>query len=253
MKQLFMSFLEEKKFAAVFVFPVRNEALILEKSIKTAYAVIEKVLPAPWLIIIAVNNSTDKTLPIAKRLSDELPNVEVRVLSEPGKGRAMRQSWESVSAHYYFFSDIDLSVDLAKALPQMLLALQGGADIVTGSRALAGSVVERPIYRRFISLGYRWLAKAIVGTRLADLPCGCKGLTARVVKELVPQVQNNDWFFDSELLLLGERLGFRIKEVPVYWVEYRYKDRRLSIPLLKTMRQYLTALFRVRRQFIKTN
>lgn len=248
-----MPLLERKKYAAVLVFPVRNEALILERSIRLVHTVALEFLPSPWLIVISVNNSMDETLPIAKRLADELPNVVVRASSEPGKGRAIREAWESVTADYYFFSDIDLSVDLNDALPKMFKALYGGTDIVTGSRAIDGSVVKRPFYRKFFSVGYRWLARLMIGTRLTDLPCGCKGVTRRVVQELIPQVQNNEWFFDSELLLLGERLGFHIKEVPVHWVEYRYKARRLSIPLLKTMRQYLEALFRMRHQFIKMN
>ena len=241
---------DDMKYKAVLVFPVKNEALILERSIKTTHAILEKVFPFPWLIVIAVNDSTDETLVMAKRLAEELPNVAVRLLAAPGKGRAIRQSWESVDADYYFFSDIDLCVDLSRALPKMLQALQGGADIVTGSRALAGSVVERPVYRRFISWGYRWLAKVIIGTRLTDLPCGCKGITRRVVKDIVPQVKDEEWFFDSELLFLAEARGYSIAEIPVCWVEYRYKNRKLSIPLIKTMRQYLMSLFKVRCRFM---
>ena len=244
-----MSFPEEKKYAAVLAFPVRNEALVLERSIKTAYAIAEKALPAPWLIIIAVNDSTDESLSMARRLADELPNVVIRELSEPGKGRAIRQSWESVSSDYYFFSDIDLSVDLSRALPLMLQAFQEGADVTACSRALPESVVERPFYRRFISWGYRWLAKAIVGTRLTDLPCGCKGVTRRVVKGIVPQVKDEEWFFDSELLFLAENERFFIEEVPVRWIEYRYPGRQLGIPLLKIIHQYLTTLLKMRHRF----
>ncbi|KKU47764.1 hypothetical protein A3H10_04405 [Candidatus Uhrbacteria bacterium RIFCSPLOWO2_12_FULL_46_10] len=243
-----MPFLERKKYAAVLVFPVRNEALILERSIRLAHTVALKFLPSPWLIIIAVNDSTDETLPIAKRLADQLPNVVARVLSEPGKGRAVLQSWMSVQADYYFFSDIDLSVDLTKALPLMMQAFVQGADIATCSRALAHSTVTRPLYRRLISLGYRWLARVMTDTRLSDLPCGCKGVNKDVVLQLVPQVLNKDWFFDTELLLLAEAASYKISEVPVSWIEYKYSGRNSGIPLLKIIKQYISALIAMRRR-----
>ena len=247
LNQLFMPSLEKRKYAAIFALPVKNEVLILEKSIRTVYNLAGHLLPSPWSIVVAVNDSTDNTLAIAKRLAKDLTNLSVRYLAESGKGRAIRDAWNSVDADYYFFSDIDLSVDWGKALPQMLRALQEGADIVVGSRALAESVVARPMHRKALSLGYRLLSHLVTGTRLTDLPCGCKGINAKVAKELLPQIQNNDWFFDSELLLLAERNGYKIVEVPLVWEEYRYAERPKKLSLIRVSFSYLRELWRLRK------
>lgn len=232
----------------VLVFPVRNEAAVLERSVRSAVAVLDRAAPNAWQLIIASNNSTDQTNAIGERLSRENPRVVLRTSDVPGKGQAIRDAWQSTTADTYAFSDVDLSVDLGEALPRMMNAINNGAHIATGSRVLPTSYVERPALRRFISKGYRLIARVITGTRLSDLPCGCKMIAPSVVRDLVPAVKNGTWFFDSELLLRAERIGLRITEVPVHWVEQRYPERARAIPIARVSAQYLEALLRFRFQ-----
>lgn len=243
-----MSLPELEPLDTILVLPVYNEALILERSVRTVHALLTKIFPAPWRLIIAENGSTDGTAAIAERLAAELPNVVVLQTTAASKGEAIRFAWQSLQAERYFFSDVDLSVDLSTALPAMLASFAQGADVVTGARSLKNSVVHRPAYRRFVSWGYAQIAHLITGTRLHDLPCGCKGVTRRVIDELLSQIRSNSWFFDSELLLLAEAKGYKIAEVPVHWTEYRYPERRRSISIPRIARQYVAALWQIRRR-----
>lgn len=238
--------------AAVMVLPVKDEALILERSVRAVVAVCAASLPQPWLIIIADNGSTDATPVIAARLAAELPTVRVQSSPVSGKGRAIRAAWESVEADYYFFTDVDLSVDLEQALPRALAALEQGSGIVAGARCLDGARVKRPLLRRIFSLGYGWVAYLITGTRLHDLACGFKGVRASVLSRMLPRVLDQSWFFDSELLLVAEAASVPILELPVSWTEYRYPERSRRVRLLRTSWQYIQGLQRYRARSCST-
>ncbi len=229
------------------VVPVRNEATVLEASVGSMVTVLQSLPIASWQLVIASNNSTDDTNVIGEQLSRERAGVVLRTSLSPGKGRAIREAWQSIEADVYAFTDVDLSVDLSEALPHMIQAIETGSDLAVGSRALPDSRTDRPLSRRLISRGYKFVARLLTGTKLTDLPCGCKMVSARVVDELVPQVEDNAWFFDSELLLRAERASYVITEVPVRWVEQRYRQRQRSIPIVRVSAQYLRALLQVRR------
>lgn len=243
-----MLFPTDRHWPAVLVLPVRNEALILERSVRAVLKILHELELESWLVIISSNNSTDNTNEIARRLQNEFANVWLIESVEAGKGGAIRRAWQVVSADYYFFSDVDLSVDLSLMLPNMIKAFAQSAEIVVASRNVTGAKAKRPWYRALFSFGYRLLSRLIVGTRLTDLPCGCKAVRERVIKELLPKVYHNDWFFDSELLLLAERLNYSIKELPANWVEYRYSDRPRQISLLSASFNYVKALFSFKRE-----
>ena len=233
--------------AAVLVLPVRNEAAILERSVRAVVAACHNVLPEPWEVIIAENGSTDQTLELAIALARELPNVRVLSSLEAGKGRAVCAAWQSVEAEYYLFTDIDLSVDLRDALPRFMEAFRSGDEVVVGDRTLPDSMTNRPGYRRFLSFGYACLARLLTKTKMHDLPCGLKAIRRHQLLALLPLVHDRGWFFDSELLLVAEARHCRIVEIPVRWTEYQYPERIRRLPLAKTSYQYFRALWRVRR------
>lgn len=230
----------------VLAFPVKNEASILNESVRQAHAVIASLGLGTWRIVISVNASSDDTERIAAALANDLPHIRVVSSAAPGKGGAIRRAWEAVPARHYFFSDIDLSADLSHALPRMVALLQQDSDVVVGSRHNDDAVIDRPFFRRTISSLYRAAAHLLLGTRLNDLSCGLKGIRAQALNELLPDVQGNGWFFDSELILLAEARGYRVTECPVRWVEDRFPGRARTVPLFKTSLQYMREMLRIR-------
>lgn len=242
-----MPSLGNSQYEFVLVIPVRNEARVLERSVREVHRVCQAWAPRPWRIIVADNGSTDGTGSMAQRLAASLDGVTVMRSSVPGKGRAIREAWQSFPARRYAFTDVDLSADLTTGLPRLVASLDRGADIACGARTIAGSTTDRPFSRRFISAGYQWVARLITGTRLHDLPCGFKAVNQRVVHELLTEVKDNGWFFDSELLLVAEAKWYRIIEVPIAWREWRYPHRHKALPVASIASRYLRGLWRIRR------
>lgn len=208
------------------VVPVYNEVATVARSIRALHAFCRAHVDGRWRIVIADNASVDGTLPAARELARELTGVEVIHLREKGRGRALRRAWTESDADLRCYMDVDLSTDLAH-LPPLLDGLRGGHDIAVGSRLMRGSRTTRSVLRTFLSRGYNALLALSLSTRLTDAQCGFKAVTRRVAEELVPQVRSDRWFFDTELLILAERAGLRIFELPVRWIED--EDSRVKI------------------------
>lgn len=224
--------------------PVRNEAPTLVASIRRLHAHLTETVAGSWQITIAENASTDATPDLANRLADELPHVRVRQRATPGRGGALRDAWTSSDADLLAYVDADLSTDLAD-LGRLLAPLADGtADLAIGSRLLPGSAVTRALGRELISRSYNRLVRTMLGAQVHDAQCGCKAITADAARRLLPGVENDGWFFDTELLLLASEHGERIVELPVSWVE----DRHSSVRILATAAEDLTGLARVARQ-----
>ena len=202
------------------VLPVYNEAAELAASVGTLVRFLSKnCTDFSWHVTIADNASTDDTLRIARELSHTYQTVSVNHLSQKGRGRAVKHVWRKDSYDYLAYMDIDLSTDL-KHLPQLLHALERGFDIAIGSRNARGArVFGRSALRSLTSKGYIALIKMIFWVNFTDAQCGFKAVTRRVITELLPHIKDNDWFFDSELLIVGEKSGFRLYEEPVTWVD----------------------------------
>lgn len=201
-------------------------------------------VPFDYELVIANNGSTDRTLEIARQLAREHRRVRVLDVAEQGRGRALQRAWQSSPAAVLSYMDVDLSTDLA-AFPSLIGAVASGDfDLAIGSRLLPGARVQRRWKRELTSRGYNRLVRALVHTRLADAQCGFKAISRTAAQALLPQVQDPGWFFDTELLVLAERLGYRICEIPVHWVEER--DSRVNI--FSTALADLRGLLRLRRQ-----
>ena len=115
--------------------------------------------------------------------------------------------------------DVDLSTDLAALLPLVAPLLSGHSDLAIGSRLARGARVVRGAKREFISRCYNLILRASLAARFTDAQCGFKAIRADVAARLLPLVQDTGWFFDTELLVLAQRAGLRIHEVPVDWVD----------------------------------
>jgi glycosyltransferase involved in cell wall biosynthesis len=201
------------------VIPVLNEAHVLARSVATARAFLQQNLPHRWRVVVVDNGSTDGTGKVAAALAAEHPDVGFEHLDLRGRGRALRHAWTHSSADIVGYMDVDLSTELA-AIPRAVKALsEEGYDIAIGSRLLRESQTRRKWKRDVISRIYNVLVKGALFTRFSDAQCGFKFVTREVVERIVPQIQDESWFFDTEMLVLAEKQGYRIKDLPVIWIE----------------------------------
>ena len=224
--------------------PVLNEANVLEASIGTLSRFFSDRLDfADWEIGIADNGSDDGTEAIAARLATAVPRVRYIRLEERGRGRALKRAWLSTDADVYAYMDADLSTGL-EAFPALIDLVAGGrCDVAYGSRLDAASDTTRGLMREWLSQGYNAILRAATGIRVSDAQCGFKAVSRRVVTDVVPEIENNGWFFDTELLVLAERRGYRTAAVPVTWKERRPSHVRLA----RTILEDLAGLWRLRR------
>jgi putative flippase GtrA len=183
--------------------------------------------PFTWRIVIADNASTDGTVAVAHRLARDLPGVSVLHLSQKGRGRALRAAWSATDAEVACYMDVDLSTDLRALLPLVAPLLSGHSELAIGTRLAPGSRVERGAKRELISRTYNRLLHTSLRARFSDAQCGFKAGRTDVLRQLLPEVRDQAWFFDTELLVLAQRRGLRVHEVPVDWVDD--PDSRVAI------------------------
>jgi putative flippase GtrA len=201
------------------VIPVYNEEKSLEPCVRRLHAHLSSEMPYPFQITVADNASTDTTLDVANRLAAELPSVRVVHMPEKGRGRALRTVWSTSVAAVLAYMDVDLSTDLAAFLPLIAPLISGHSDLAIGTRLHRGSRVIRGAKREFISRSYNLMLRHTLFTHFTDAQCGFKAIRREVATHLLPLVKDNEWFFDTELLVLAERSGLRIHEVPVDWID----------------------------------
>jgi putative flippase GtrA len=201
------------------VVPVYNEQEVLEDSIRRLHAYCSAELEHDWRIVIADNASTDATLSVAHVLAASLDRTTVLHLDRKGRGRALRTAWWASDADILCYMDVDLSTDL-RALPPLIAALASGhSEVAIGTRLAPGSRVARGRKRELISRSYNRLLRVALRARFSDAQCGFKAIRADATRRLLPQVADQGWFFDTELLVCAQRQGMRIHEVAVDWVD----------------------------------
>jgi putative flippase GtrA len=205
--------------AVEIVVPVHNEAAGIVASVERLHAYLDGDFPFSFQITIADNASTDDTWTLAIALAGRLSHVKARHLDEKGRGRALREVWSASNARVLAYMDVDLSTDLAALLPLVAPLLTGHSDMAIGSRLARSSRVVRGAKREVISRCYNLILRTTLRARFTDAQCGFKAIRADAARQLLPLVQDTAWFFDTELLVLAERSGLRIHEVPVDWVD----------------------------------
>ena len=225
--------------------PVYNEEADLERSVSKLVEFLSANLSDfDWRVTIADNASRDRTLAIARQLAATKPSVSVMHLPQKGRGRAVKRVWTESTCDIVAYMDIDLSTDL-KHLPPLLRSLKNGYDLALGSRNLPPSrVTNRSLVRTITSKGYIVLIRLMFPVKFSDAQCGFKAVTRRVVRELVPKVIDDEWFFDTELLILAEEAGFRIYEEPVTWTD----NPGSTVRVWRTARADLDGLWRLYRR-----
>lgn len=227
--------------------PTLNEEQCLVANIRRLAAFLDKLPGVTFEIVIADNGSTDKTLALAEGLAEQLENVRVLHLEQRGRGRALKAAWRNSQAQVLSYMDADLSSDL-QVFPGMLDAvLTGRCDIAVGSRLLNRASTQRGLKREVMGRIYAAMVRRIFGVRFSDPQCGFKLIRRETAEQLLPMVQDNGWFFDTELLVLAERHGRRILDVPVSWVE----RKETRVDLVPTILADLKGLLSLRRRLRK--
>ncbi len=225
------------------VLPVFNEEHVLERSLRALHLFLADNLPHDWRIVIADNGSRDGTYAVAQRLEAELTGVKALHIAEPGRGRALTLAFLASDADILSYMDIDLSTDLG-AFPALVNAIANqGYDVAVGTRLGSGADTTRSLKREVLSRGYVFVTNLIFQTRLRDTQCGFKAASRACARRLLPLVQDTGWFWDTELLLLAAKSGWRIAFVPVRWVE----DTDSRVKVASTAWKDLRGLMRMRR------
>jgi glycosyltransferase involved in cell wall biosynthesis len=210
------------------VIPVRNEQRELADQVTRLIGHLRTGFPYAWLITIADNGSTDGTWSLAQRLADGHPGrVRAVHLDRPGRGGALHAAWSASHADVVAYMDVDLSTDLKALVPLVAPLVLGQADLSIGSRLAPGAHVVRGLKREVISRAYNQLLRAVLRVGFRDAQCGFKALRGDAAQALLPLVKDRSWFFDTELLVLAERSGLRVHEVPVDWTDSA--DSRVKI------------------------
>jgi glycosyltransferase involved in cell wall biosynthesis len=226
------------------VVPVYNEEQALPHSIPTLAGFLKDAdFPHDWKIIIGDNASVDGTPEAGRRLEDTSGGAVRYVrIERKGRGFALKQIWGASEADIVSYMDVDLSTGIG-AFPDLVAAIaERGFDIAVGSRLARGARVKRSLKRRILTRGYNTIIKGAFQTRFSDAQCGFKAARTTAFKQILPMVQDNNWFFDTELLIVGEKLGYRIADVPVEWTEDKDSRVKIGATVLEDLRGLIRLL-----------
>jgi putative flippase GtrA len=225
------------------VIPVYNEQVALAGSVRRLHRYLEDNFPYSARITIADNASIDDTPHIGAALAEELPGVRFVRMEQKGRGRALNAVWSASDSPVLAYMDVDLSTDLAGLGPLVAPLISGHSDVAIGTRLNRSSRVVRGPKREFISRSYNFILKSTLAARFSDAQCGFKAIRREAAQQLLPYVEDTGWFFDTELLVLAERSGLRIHEVPVDWID----DPDSRVDIVATAKADLKGVARMRK------
>lgn len=225
------------------VIPVLNEDRRLRQSVRRTREVLHRMSHWNWDLVVADNGSTDRTWEIARELERDALVRALR-LEQRGRGRALRAAWLASEADLLAYMDVDLSTDPGHLGDLLEPLARGCADVTLGSRLLRGAEVRRGWVREMLSRNYNRMARGLTGSVVSDHQCGFKALTRGAARALVPRVENDHWFFDTELLILAQRGGWRVREFPVAWSE----GGESKVRVIRTIVEEFRGLWRLRQR-----
>jgi glycosyltransferase involved in cell wall biosynthesis len=198
------------------VLPAYNEAARIEDAVEKTACALRGITPS-FEIIIAEDGSKDGTDRISESLSKKYDFV-VHLHSDErqGRGRALNRAFKVSKGEILGYIDVDLATDM-KYLREFVQFIRNGYDFATGSRMLPESNVKRPFKRGLASKGFNFLTRLMLGSRLYDHQCGFKSFKRSSLFEIMDNVKDTHWFWDTELFVRAQRAGYRVKEFPVEW------------------------------------
>ncbi|MCX6796072.1 MAG: glycosyltransferase [Candidatus Falkowbacteria bacterium] len=236
-----------------FSIPVYNEAKILKKNVLTLFDYLDKKnLPYAWQIMIVANGTTDDSIFYCTELAQQfLGKINFVDIKKAGKGQALKQSWMASAADIILFMDIDLAVSLADIEKLVSPLIAGQADLAIGSRLMSESKIERSFIRELSSQTYNFLSRIILRHNFSDMQCGFKAIKIEAFKKVAPFLQDPKWFFDTELIIFTNALGYRVKEIPVDWSENRYDERKSKVHFLRDGLKFSWNLIKLKNKILK--
>jgi glycosyltransferase involved in cell wall biosynthesis len=229
------------------VIPVLNEEKSLPICLEKILIYINDNNQYDWYIIIADNGSNDSTNIIASSYAEKYKNISLVTLSKRGRGRALKKAWLSSGSDVSMYMDVDLSTDLNFTTLLVDEIIKNNSDIAIGSRLHRESkVYSRTLMREFTSRAYNLLIHMIFPfPGFKDAQCGFKAISKNIRKDILHKIKDNEWFFDTELLLLSKKYGYKISEIPVVWED----DPDTRVKVLSTALKDIKGLLRVRFNF----
>jgi len=238
-----------------FCLPIKNESLILKNNLNKLLSYCRQSnFDFSWRIIGVINGSTDDSVLIFQNFKEDYPaEIDFYEIKEPGRGGALKKYWSQSEADIFVYMDADLAVSLDN-IPRLIDPLiRNEGDLSIGSRLIKTASVERRLSREIISRVYNSLSRFLLSHRIFDLQCGFKAVRREAFQKLAPFLEENMWFFDTELAVLADRLGYRLIEVPVDWRENRFSRRSSTVKILRDSLLFLKNLrdFRKRLKSIK--
>ncbi|MEK7652929.1 MAG: glycosyltransferase [Patescibacteria group bacterium] len=233
------------------VLPVYNEELVLEKNAKQVLAFCQKnFTDDEFKIVIGDNNSHDQTAEIGRRLKEEFPEIDYFFTAKKGKGVAWREIFLREEADIYIVMDVDLAVELS-GTKLLVDGIKEGYDLAVGSRFLKDSVVNRSFFRDLSSSVYRFLVRFILDTKISDFQCGFKAINNKIKENILSHIKDPGFFLDTEITIYSEKAGYRVKQVPVNWSEFRDVRRKSTVNVFETTIEYLKKILKLRREVKK--
>jgi glycosyltransferase involved in cell wall biosynthesis len=215
----------------VVTLPVYKDTVFLRKAVE----IVEETTPqiAPNFVLLILEDGSDSSQ-LVNELKPTYRNlVYIQHDQRLGRGKALREGWKNIDGDVYLYIDVDLATDLTKLNAYRdLIVSHPEFDLVTGSRYIPGSETNRPQLRRSASVIYNQLVRSLFRTGIHDHQCGFKSFSRELVHVLSAESKTDSWFWDTEVLVLARKLGFRIREIPVYWTE----KKAPRTPLARLMR-----------------
>lgn len=223
-----------------FIFPVCNGDGQIESSVERIMKNLSKCR-CDYEILLAEDGSTDGSDSVCRSLSKKYKKVRHLHFKERlGKGLAIKNAMKKARGDAVIFSDIDLSSG-TDSLARFVSEIKNGSDICIGSRYMENSDAKRYLKRMVLSKTYILLVRVLFGSRLSDFQCGFKAFSKNAIPVAL-DAKNNSWFWDTETLLKAEKLGMKITEIPVSWVE----SGKSSVNSMKVSREMFTSMLKYR-------
>lgn len=228
--------------------PTYNEEAVIGDNVRTCLEYFGKSLAGwDWELLVADNGSTDKTIEIVREIAKDAPRLHGFHTDAAGRGGALKRAIAYNNADVYVYFDADLATDL-KHVQEAIDAIDGGAEVVYGSRLAPHSKTNRTLKRTIISRGFNVLIKTILGGKLSDYQCGFKAMNQDIAKSIGLEIEDNHWGWDTELLIRAERGSLDIAEIPVVWEEMSNDERESKVKIVRTIFYFLDHIWKLRKK-----
>lgn len=201
------------------VIPAYNEEKRLPPSLDAISAYL-RTKDFAWEIVVVDDGSSDRTVELAEALLKDTPHRVLRNPYNMGKALTVKNGLEQSFGKIALFTDSDLSTPIEE-VDKLLAALEHGADVAIGSRQMPGSIIEthQPWYRELAGKAFGLLNRTILDHGIYDTQCGFKAFTRDAIAAILPLQKVTDWAFDAELMLIAHRLGLKVAQLPVRWID----------------------------------